>query len=383
MHITILGTLPPVKGITDACLNQLRVMQEKAAITYIDFRSIYPEFLYPGGTKDYSRDYRLPRYPSVTVRKIISWYNPFSWILAGLSVRGSLFHFHWWTSFLFPVIFPILIIVRLKKIPSVAEVHNVVGHETGFLDRWMNGIIFRLTDRFVVHAGQNKEQLMRRFGIGEKRITIIPMGSLTHYKDRPVSKGDARKRLGFSGNMPVVLYFGYIRKYKGIDVLIRAFTVVRKRIPDAILVIAGICWIDWTPYRELIKKLHLEDAVRCDLRYIPNTDVKYYFSACDLTVFPYLDYDAQCGPGRIALAFGKPLVVSNTGGLPELVRSKMAIVPPGEVDVLSTAMIRILRNTRLRQRLEKESQIVAKELSWERHGEMLLKLYGTLERIME
>lgn len=379
MEITILGTLPPIKGMSDVCLNQIRYLQKEVRVTFINFNTIYPELLYPGGTKDYSDSFILPQYPHATVNKIIDWYNPLTWIKAGLSIKGNIMLFHWWTSYLFPVYLVILLIAKLKKVILVCEIHNVVGHETGFIDRWFIWIIMKLSDFFIVHSMGNKQKLIRMFRIDQNKITVIPMGVLSNFGDKIVTKLRARIKLKIPKNAKVVLYFGYIRKYKGVDVLIKAFKDVKEAIPHAILMIVGVNWLDWKPLQNLIERYHLEKNILINLTYIPNDEVKYYYSACDTTVFPYRNYEAQCGPGLIALAFGKPLIVSQTGGLPELVKSKEVVLPPGDYHVLARTIIKVLKENKFRKKLEQESKDLAKVYSWENYAHSLVKLLRSLD----
>lgn len=378
MEITILGTLPPIKGMSDICLNQVKYLHTKLKITFIDFRSIYPEFLYPGGTKEISSTYNSPIFTNLTIHKIIDWFNPWTWIKAGLLVNGSVLLFHWWTSYLFPVYAVILVLAKAKGVRLVCEVHNIIGHETSIIDRWLNKFIFALSHHFIVHSIRNKQQLVNFFAIDQDRISVIPMGSLDFFRDNRVTKQIARKKLRIPVNTKVILYFGYIRKYKGIDTLIKAFRDVKKKVPQALLIIAGINWIQWQPFQNLIDEYDLDNSIRTHLKYIPNEEVKYYFSACDVTVLPYQNYEAQCGPGLIALAFGKPLIVSDTGGLPELVKSKEVVFPPGDTHALARSIIKVLKNKTFCHQLEQESKGLAKMNTWGNHARSLVKLLRLL-----
>jgi len=378
IKVTLFGTLPPIKGISDTCLNQTRELLKYSKIDFIGFKAIYPEFLYPGGTKDKSGLFQIDKHYNLKIKNILTWYNPISWIKAGLSVQSKIVHFHWWTSFLFPVFLTILLINKSRKKILICEVHNVLGHESILLDKFFNKIIFNLADCFIVHSKRNKKQLGKHFAIDSQKIKVIPLGALNLFSGKKISKRQARKQLNIPFNNKLVLCFGNIRKYKGIDVLINAFVSVVKEIPDAKLLIAGKNWFNWAPFHQLIKKCHLEKNIITHLKFISFSRTNIYFTAADLVVLPYLKFEAQSGPGRIALAFRKAMVVSNVGGLPDLVREEKAIVEAGDTNGLTRAMIRILKNDNYRKKLENDSGKLAQKYSWDKIAEKTIILYKSL-----
>jgi len=376
--ITLIGTLPPIKGISDTCLNQVKYLTKDVFVDFIGFKSIYPEFLYPGSTKENSKSFQIESLSDLNIRNILTWYNPFSWIWAGISAKGKIVHFHWWTFVLFPVFFVILLVAKIRRKILVCEAHNILGHESNSIDKFLNKIIFKLSDYFIVHSEQNKQQLKKFFNVDNKKINVIPLGALDFFADDVVSKFQARKVLKIPVNSKIVLCFGNIRRYKGIDILIKAFSGVKKQIPETKLLIAGKNWIDWQFFQRLIEESNLKDSVITNLDFIPTSKVKYYFMASDLVVLPYLKFEAQSGPGRIALAFGKALVVTKVGGLSDLVKEDSVVVESGNVNQLTQAIINVLKDDNFRKKLENDSKELAQKYSWDTIAKKTIILYRRL-----
>ncbi len=376
--ITLIGTLPPIKGISDTCLNQVKYLTKHVSVNFIGFKSIYPEFLYPGGsTKEENEIFQVEENENLKIKNLLTWYNPFSWIWAGLITKGEIVHFHWWTFYLFPIFFVVGLLVKIRGRKLICEIHNVLGHESSRLDKILTKLIFKLSDYLIVHSENNKKQLEEFFGI-KKRIFVIPLGTLNFFNDSLITKTEARNKLNLPDEDKIILNFGNIRKYKGVDILIKAFAIVKQEIPNTKLVIAGSCWVDWQPFQRLIEENNLESCVIIDLRFISASEVKHYFIASDLVVLPYLRFEAQSGPGRIALAFNKPLVITDVGGLSELVKDRDIIVKSGDEKALAQAVIKILKDEILRTKLENDSKELAQEYSWDQITEKTINLYNNL-----
>lgn len=378
MKITLVGTLPPIKGISEYCIEQTRSLSKKVDVEFINFKSIYPEFLYPGGTKEFDPEFIIQPNKKLQIRNILTWYNPFSWLYAGLSLQGDLLHIHWWTFYLFPVFFTIAACTKIRRKKLILTVHNVVGHESGMIDVLFSGLMYRMADAFIVHSNVNRRTLMKRFLISPKNVSIIPYGSLTFYNRQSITKRMARKYFRLRNGQKVVLFFGTIRKYKGVDILIKAFRYVVDRNPQAVLIIAGKNWIDWKPYQMLISKLHLHDNIIIHLKYIPTSKVAYYFRACDLVVIPYTKFDSQSGPGNIALFFKRAMVVSSVGGLTDLVRDTNVIVKPDDTNELANAIIYSLKNKNMQKILENDTRYISRVRNWDRISTQTICIYKQL-----
>jgi len=184
------------------------------------------------------------------------------------------------------------------------------------------------------------------------------------YSEHIIEKKFARFQIDIPMDRSVLLCFGNIRPYKGIDDLLRAFRLVLVHEPKAYLLIVGQVWGSWDCYQSLIEELKLQHDVKAVLEYVPMSRVKYYFSSADLAVLPYKRFDAQSGVGNIALAFGLPLVVTDVGGLPDLVKDQRAIVDPGDPVGLANAVTRILIEHTLAEKLSNDAKALARQNSW-------------------
>jgi len=381
MKITLIGTLPPIKGISEYCIEQVNSLSKKMKIDFINFKSIYPEFLYPGGsTKEKNEIFQINENKNLKISNLLSWYNPFSWVWAGLTTKGEIVHFHWWTFYLFPVFFIIIILSKLRGKKIICTAHNVLSHETSKIDEILTNLMFKLSHRIIVHSKTNKNQLKEVFKIKDEKISVIPYGVLNFYKKEEITKEQACEKLGLENQDKIILYFGNIRKYKGVDVLIKSFAKTKKEVSNAKLIIAGKNWIDWQPFQRLINGHNLNKDIILHLDYISALEIPYYFSACDLVVLPYLFFESQSGPGNIALAFRKAMVVSNVGGLPDLVKDKNVIVQSNNEDELAQAIIKILKDENFRTRLENDSKELAQKYSWDKIAEKTIELYKSLTK---
>ena len=134
MKVTILGTLPPITGISHYCLEQVNALSKFEDIQFINFKSIYPKLFYKWTIHEDLNPYDLPIRKNVKIFPVIKWYDPFSWIQAGLLIDGDIFHFHLWTFYLFPIIFTVTFIAKIRRKKIVCTVHNVSSHESNLFD---------------------------------------------------------------------------------------------------------------------------------------------------------------------------------------------------------------------------------------------------------
>lgn len=377
-EITLVGTLPPIKGVSDYCIEQTNELARKIRVKFINFSSIYPEFLYPGqGTKENDPVFRRPSGKNVQVLDTLAWWNPLSWLHVGFSARGEILHFHWWTFYLSHVFFAMGLAAKLCGKKIVCTIHNVVGHESGLIDRFLSGIVFLLPDKFIVHTQSNREQLMHYFHVNEKRIEVVPHGVYNFYRDEDISKAEARKKLGVPEKAKVLLLFGNIRPYKGVEELVAAFKSARKDVPGLFLLVAGKPWKNGLS-EFLQSELAGIKEKKLSLGYIPSSEIKFYFSAADVVVLPYKHFEAQSGPGNIALAFEKPLIVSDVGGLPELVLDKEMVFGAGNSGQLSARIVQAFSKKGLLKALSGDSARLRQEYSWGNICAKTLKIYNGL-----
>ncbi|HLC79208.1 MAG TPA: glycosyltransferase family 4 protein [archaeon] len=376
--ITMVGTLPPIKGVSDYCIEQCKSLSSSLEINFYNFSDIYPEFLYKGGgTKENDPVFSRPSSKNIIIRDTLQWWNPFSWIGAGFGAKGPILHFHWWTFYLFYIFFPIALIAKLRGKKIVCTVHNVLGHESGWLDALLCSVMFLLPDKFIVHTKTNAEQLKEIFKISKKRIEIIPHGIYTFYRDKEIPKKEAREKLNIPKAANVILFFGNIRQYKGVEDLIVAFAKAREKVPNLYLIIAGKPW-DKNTEQYLAVAAAQNSHILPFLGYVRSSEIKYYFSATDIVILPYKEFAAQSGPGNIALAFEKPIIASNVGGLPELVLNKKMVFESGNREELSDKIALAFNKTGLLASLAADSSTLMGKYSWGNISAATLNVYNEL-----
>jgi len=375
VSVSMLASLPPAKGVSPYTTHLVSALAARpdVALDVHAFRAIYPRRAYPGGDPDDAAAL-LPAFEGVDVRRDLSWRNPLGWLRTGFGLRGEVVHAQWWSYALAPVYLTVLGVARLRRKRVVMTVHNVAAHEDALWKRLLHRAVLKLAHRYIVHSDANAAAL--RALVGERAaIDVVPHGVLDTPR-RGVGRSAARASLGIPGGARVVLCFGHIRPYKGIDVLLQAFAEVAREHPDAWLLIAGQPWVDWEPYSALINELGIRERVVTDLRFIPTDEVERYFVAADVVALPYTRFDAQTGVGTRALPFGTPLVVTATGGLSELVRDPEAVVPPGDAPALARALSRVLGDRGVAEQMAVDSLAVAATLGWERIAARTAAVYA-------
>ena len=375
LKVTLVGTLPPIKGVSPYCLALARSLEGHVSLEFLGFRSLYPDFLYPGGTRTDPHHQPPLRWHNTRVRNLLTYYNPLSWIWAGLSLQGEIVHAQWWSYVLAPPYAVLLALARLRGRRCVLTVHNVLPHEQSRVSKLLNRAIVRFGSQFIVHTERNREELVRLLGIPAGRIHVVPHGVLEPAPIRGTGREEARRRLGIPLGVPVVLHFGNIRDYKGVDVLLKAMGGVIQEQPQALLVLAGKPWGSWQPYARIIQDLGLERHVREQLRFIQPGEVEDFFAAADVVALPYQYFDSQSGVGAMALSFGRAMVVTDVGGLPDLVRDPQSVVPPGEPHALARAVLRILSDPGLRQRLEEDAWGLRDHYQWKDIAQATVAVY--------
>ena len=365
MRVTLVGSLPPQKGISPYVkeLAAALAARDEVDLEVLSFRSLYPRWLYPGG--DPSDGTSMPPHiPPVQVRNVLTWWNPLGWVIAGLRLRGDVVHAQWWSFFLAPAYVTLLALACLRGKRVIVTLHNVEPHEAGVLRRLANRAVLPFAHRLVVHTEQNRRTLLTR-GVPAERISMVAHGVADADPCDHEDRRKARARLGLPDQAPMALFFGHVRPYKGVPALLRAFSRVADTLPDAHLVVAGQPWEDPEPLQQLITDLELRNHVDLRLGFVPSAHVRDYFAAADVVVYPYSHFDAQSGAACRALTHGRALIVTRVGGLPDLVDDPAAVVPPGAADLLARALIRVLTDPALRDKLEADSRCKATELSWE------------------
>jgi len=376
----MLGSFPPLRGLSSYCLELALALADRVQVEFISFKKLYPGYLYPGG--DLKNDYSYPTitHKDLKVRRRLTWYNPISWITEAVFSKTDLLHAQWWSLPLATIYACMGAIFKFRGKPVVFTIHNVLSHEPSRLYKTVSRWLFNLGDHFIVHTEINRQQIRTHYGISSNRISLISHGSLDFHVRNRIDRDNIRLELGIDTDQKVILVFGAIRSYKGVDTALQAFSEVLPEVPDSLLFIAGKLWQKWKPYQHMIENLRINDSVKTCLEYIPSGDVYKYFEAADLVILPYHHFDSQSGVGSTAVSFHKPMIVSDVGGLPDLVKDYRYVIPPKNPEALARSIAGCLKDPAQLTAMAVGAQEVAAELSWPRIAQKTCAIYDNLIR---
>ncbi len=306
---------------------------------------------------------RWPAFASRLARRIEAIFDAGAVALLARRLRPDIVHLHCTN----PISWLYIMFLRLVRAPLVATAHVVTPHERIPLQNAIYRRIHRMSPLIVAHSAFDRQRLLDEFGVDLEAVIVIPHGDYGFFegKDTATDPETARRSLGLEAQDEVALFFGYIREYKGLDVLLDAWSAVVKARPKARLVIAGDP-VRLNPERRAELEAwatRLGAVHRFD--YIPFSDVSRYFGAADVLVMPYR-HISQSGVLYLALSLGVAVVATRVGALPEVLQDGASglLVPPESPAALSEALVRVLGDSELRDRLAQGGRQVAKDHSW-------------------
>ena len=378
--VAMLGTFPPLRGLSSYCFELSMAIADLVKVEFLSFKKLYPGFLYPGGGLKEDHSFPAAEHERLKVKRRLTWYNPFTWFREAMFTGADLLHAQWWSLPLAIIYGCICAIFKLRGKPVVFTVHNVLGHERSQLFETASRWLFKLGDHFIVHTEKNRRQMEATYGISRDCISVISHGSLDFHVKNHRDRDTIRQEFGIDSRHKVILLFGAIRPYKGVDTALKAFSKVLPEVPDAILMVAGKLWQKWEPYQELMNTLPIADSVRTFLEYIPSGEVYKYFEAADLVILPYHHFDSQSGIGGTAVSFRKPLIVTAVGGLPSLVKNQKYVVPPKDPEALARSIIACLNDQAQLTAMAADAETVAAEMNWSSIAHKTLAIYDQMLR---
>lgn len=344
MRIAVIGPSYPFRGgiahYTTLLVHHLRQRHEVRFLSYI---KQYPEWLYPGNTNmDPSPDSSALK---VENERILTPMNPLTWWCAFQKIkndRPDLLILQWWTPFWTPLLFVLTrLIRRFTTIRILFLCHHIIAPDGGMIDWFLARRVLWRGHAFIVMSEDDYAFLRRALPWAHIKGSYLPPYDV--FSRQPMPREEARAQLGLNNSDPVLLFFGFVRRYKGLRYLINALATVRKELPARLLIV-GEFWEEERPYRDLIRQLGLQDVVQVYNSYIPNEELNRYFSAADVVVLPYLEA-TQSAVTQVALGFEKPIIATSVGGMAESIHHEKTglIVPPADVDALSEAIVRFFR----------------------------------------
>ncbi|MEI7595123.1 MAG: glycosyltransferase [Bacteroidota bacterium] len=373
-RILILGTAYPYRGGLSAFNERIaKAFQENGDEVEIEtFTVQYPSFLFPGKTQ-YSNE---PAPENIKIERSINSVNPISWIKTGLKLKKRNYDFvivKFWIPFMAPALGTICKIIKSNKHTQIISVlDNIIPHEHRIGDKLLSGYFVKNVDGFVAMSKSVLEDL-NLFDKNKPRV-FSPHPVYDNFGSI-VDKETALEKLGLDKTKKHILFFGFIRDYKGLDLLIDALKIVKEDLPDIRLVIAGEYYSNREKYENQIKETNLADFIIQKTDFIPDSEVATYFCASDFVVQPYKTA-TQSGVTQIAYNFHKPMIVTNVGGLAE-------IVPDGNVgyvvdvnpDAIASAILKLYKENKVQEFTE--NVILEKQkYSWEY---MLKNIYSLLK----
>ncbi len=372
--LVIIGPAWPLRGGLSAFDEKLATQfTEKGIQTRIDTFSLqYPSILFPGKSQ-YTTD---PKPNNVNIEVCINSINPFNWIKIGLKLhreKPDLIIVRFWIPFLAPCLGTILKIAKKNKHTKVISiVDNMIPHEKRIGDRLLTNYFVKTVDGFIAMSEKVKNDIKT---FSHKPVSISPHPIFNHFGD-PITKLEARLQLGLPKEDKIILFFGYIRKYKGLDLLIHAMANEAIKKLGIQLMIVGEFYEDASAYHDLVSSLGLQDQIKFYSNYIQDGEVKNYVCSADFIIQPYRNA-TQSGVTPLAYHFEKPMLVTNVGGLADTVpnlKTGIVVAPTTEAIAKGIETLYELGETNFIPNIIEEK----KKYSWAQMTEKFLALYQQL-----
>ena len=372
--LVIIGPAWPLRGGLSAFDEKLATQfTEKGIQTRIDTFSLqYPSILFPGKSQ-YTTD---PKPNNVNIEVCINSINPFNWIKIGLKLhreKPDLIIVRFWIPFLAPCLGTILKIAKKNKHTKVISiVDNMIPHEKRIGDRLLTNYFVKTVDGFIAMSEKVKNDIKT---FSHKPVSISPHPIFNHFGD-PITKLEARLQLGLPKEDKIILFFGYIRKYKGLDLLIHAMANEAIKKLGIQLMIVGEFYEDASAYHDLVSSLGLQDQIKFYSNYIQDGEVKNYVCSADFIIQPYRNA-TQSGVTPLAYHFEKPMLVTNVGGLADTVpnlKTGIVVAPTTEAIAKGIETLYELGENNFIPNIIEEK----KKYSWAQMTEKFLALYQQL-----
>ncbi len=342
MKICLIGPTYPFRGGISHYMTLLyRCLKQQHEVYFLAFKRQYPSWLFPGVT---DKDFSLLQIREEGVEYLIDSLNPFTWFKVFLQIKRRkpvMVIIPWWVAFWTPQFWTIATLVKAYTQARILFIcHNVMEHEYRGVKKLCTQIVLKKGDHFIVHSGEDYENLKKLVTHADIKPSVMPIFNIFHYEH--ISKQHARKQLNLEGN--TILFFGFVRPYKGLKYLIEAMPIILQDLQVSLL-IAGEFWEKEEDYWEQIQTLGIQEKIKIVNKYIPNEEVEQYFAASDLVVLPYV---SATGSAVVQTAFGchKPVVSTNVGSLSEIITHEKTgyLIPPGNPQAIASAIISFYKN---------------------------------------
>lgn len=371
MRVSVIGPTYPYKGgISHFTTLLVQNLRQQHTVDFISWKRQYPAFLYPVEQKDTSSKEKV----ATDAKYLLDFYNPFSWIAAVRDVKkhDSDLLILTWAS---PIQAPIYFVVGLfNKFFGKAKImyvcHNVLPHENAFYDKPLIKLAFSQADSFIVHSSDDKDILESL--VTHKKIVkgFLPMYSFFNMQ-KTYDLQKIKKELGLGEK--VLMFFGYIRPYKGLQYLLEAMPKIKQKFPNLKLLVVGEFWSkDKSDYLDLVKKLEITKEVIFVSQYVPNEELGKYFAVADVVVLPYLSA-TQSASVQSAYAFNKPVISTRVGGLKDVMQDG---ITGYSIDTAnSDDIVKKISKFYSEWHPSKAFSDFTKKFSWEKYVELITNIY--------
>lgn len=375
-HIVIIGPAHPLRGGLASYNERLarEFQKEGHTVTIYTFSLQYPEFIFPGTTQ-YSSE---PAPTDLNIEIKINSINPFNWLSVGNELKKNkpdLIVVRFWLPLMGPALGSILRKVKKNKHTKIICIaDNIIPHEKRFGDKPLTNYFIKPIDGFITMSQKVLTDL--QLFDKTKPAQFVPHPLYDNFGSI-LSKQEARTHLQISSNEFIFLFFGFIRKYKGLDLLLHAVHKLKNLQPSTLnfkLLIAGEFYEVQKPYHELIEQLNIKDQLILRTDFIPDSEVRYYLCAADAVVQPYKNA-TQSGVTPLAYHFEVPMIVTNVGGLPSLVpHNKVGLVCEPNAEAIAETMQQMMQTgtESFLPYLREEK----KKYAWSKMTDAILKMAG-------
>lgn len=335
--VLIIGPAHPLRGGLASFNHRLCLAFQEAGYDceIISFSLQYPGFLFPGKTQ-YSD---APTPDGVRIHRLINSINPLNWLAVGRKIgrmKPHLVIVRYWLPFMAPSLGTVIRVVKRysKEARVVCLADNIVPHEKRPGDKTLTRYFLSACDAVLTMSDQVTKDL-QQVAPGKPAI-CTPHPLFDNFGDA-VPRKEARRKLAIAQEEKLLLFFGFIRKYKGLDLLLHAMASDSLKKAGVKLLVAGEFYEDEKYYRDLVTSLGIENTVIMKTDFIPEDEVRYYFGAADVVVQPYRSA-TQSGVTPLAYHFEKPMIVTNVGGLPEMVPPSVGVVTEPRAEAIAQAV---------------------------------------------
>lgn len=369
--IVMIGPVYPYKGgISHYTTSMYRTLKKSYDTNMISYKLQYPKFMFRKEQRNFENtDLQIPE-----TEYSINTISPISWLSTVKRIKEinpDLIIFQWWHPYFSPCYWAMCKMLHGFKLMFLC--HNVFPHERFPLDRFLCKHVLRQGDYFVTQSEMDKKDLLSIKENARVKRTVLP--TFNEFKFKNLTCEVARKLLDISIDTPVLLFFGFVRPYKGLHYLLKAIPAIKKEISNIKLMVVGEFGADKEEYLQLITELDIEKEVDIYGDYIPDREIEKYFAASDLVVLPYKSA-TQSGIVQIAYSFEKPVVVTSVGGLPEVVEDEKTgyIVPPCQEKEIVETVIKFFGSSN-REQFKEAIKKEAYKYSWDRMTEAVEGLW--------